>query len=181
LTVQAPVTLVWVGATDPTGQLSDLELAAWRGMLETHSALVAELDAELERDHGLPLTSYEVLMYLGDSEHGKLRMGELADHLLLSRSGITRLVDRLERQGLVERQPCEDDGRGYYAVLTDRGGDKLRIARPDHLAGVRRHFLDPLDPDDLDALFRAWERLAGQRPGGGLDEHASDRQVASDA
>ncbi|MFL5871145.1 MAG: MarR family winged helix-turn-helix transcriptional regulator, partial [Solirubrobacterales bacterium] len=99
------------------GKLSDLELAAWRGMLEAHKDLVARLDAELERDHGLPLTSYEVLMYLADSGKGKLRMGELADRLLLSRSGITRLVDRLERQGLVERQPCEDDGRGYYAVL----------------------------------------------------------------
>lgn len=169
-----------VGSTDPTGQLSDLELAAWRGMLETHSALVAELDAELERDHGLPLTSYEVLMYLGDSEHGKLRMGELAERLLLSRSGITRLVDRLERQGLVERQPCEDDGRGYYAVLTDRGRDKLGVARLDHLGGVRHHFLDPLEPSDLDALCQAWKRLAGKRQGGGLDEHASDRQVASD-
>jgi DNA-binding MarR family transcriptional regulator len=108
-------------------------------------------------------------------------MGELADHLLLSRSGITRLVDRLERQGLVERQPCEDDGRGYYAVLTGRGRDKLSVARLDHLAGVRRHFLDPLEPNDLDALCQAWKRLAGQRSGGGLDEHASDRQVASDA
>src|SRR3954454_18036455 len=127
------------------GKLSDLELAAWRGMLEAHKDLVARLDAELERDHGLPLTSYEVLMYLADSGKGKLRMGELADRLLLSRSGITRLVDRLERQGLVERQPCEDDGRGYYAVLTERGRDTLRVARPDHLSGVRRHFLDPLD------------------------------------
>ena len=85
-------------------------------MLEAHSALVAELDAELEREHGLPLTSYEVLMYLGDAPAGKLRMGELADRLLLSRSGITRLVDRLVRQGLIERERCKDDGRGYFAL-----------------------------------------------------------------
>jgi DNA-binding MarR family transcriptional regulator len=163
------------------GQLSDLELAAWRGMLEAHKDLVARLDAELERDHGLPLTSYEVLMYLTDSKAGKLRMGELADRLLLSRSGITRLVDRLERQGLVERQPCEDDGRGFYAVLTDAGREKLGRARPHHLAGVRRHFLDPLDPSELDALSRIWKRLAGQRPLEALDEPAEKRQVASDA
>ena len=163
------------------GQLSDLELAAWRGMLEAHKDLVGRLDAELERDHGLPLTSYEVLMYLADSEAGKLRMGELANHLLLSRSGITRLVDRLERQGLVERQPCEDDGRGFYAALTDAGREKLGAARPHHLAGVRRHFLDPLEPSELDSLTRIWKRLAGQRPGGGLDEQARERQVASDA
>jgi DNA-binding MarR family transcriptional regulator len=120
-------------------------------------------------------------MYLADSEAGKLRMGQLANRLLLSRSGITRLVDRLERQGLVERQPCEDDGRGFYAVLTDAGREKFGMARPHHLAGVRHHFLDPLDPSELDALSRIWKRLAGQRPLGDLDEQAEKRQVASDA
>ena len=101
-------------------------------MLETHSRLVAELDAELERDHGLPLTSYEVLMYLGDADGERLRMGELADRLLLSRSGITRLVDRLERQGLIARERCTDDGRGFFALLTDAGRElaRRRPARP---------------------------------------------------
>jgi DNA-binding MarR family transcriptional regulator len=163
------------------GQLSELELVAWKGMLETHKELVGRLDAELERDHGLPLTSYEVLIYLADSPAGKLRMGELAKHLLLSRSGITRLVDRLERQGLVERQPCEDDGRGFYAVLTERGREKLRAARPFHLAGVRKHFLQALEPRDLDALAQIWKRLAVQQPDRALDEHVAGRQVASDA
>jgi DNA-binding MarR family transcriptional regulator len=170
-----------VSGTRPHGLLSERELAAWKGMLETHNELVGRLDAELERDHGLPLTSYEVLMYLADSRAGKLRMGELAERLLLSRSGITRLVDRLERQGLVERQPCEDDGRGYYAVLTDAGREKLGVARPHHLAGVRRHFIEPLDPSELDALARVWKRLAVQRPDRDLDEHVGGRQVASDA
>jgi DNA-binding MarR family transcriptional regulator len=139
-------------------------------MLETHSALVARLDAELERDHGLPLTSYEVLMYLADSGEGKLRMGELADCLLLSRSGITRLVDRLERQGLVARQPCEDDGRGFYAVLSPKGREKLQAARPDHLNGVRRHFVSRLSASELDALSHAWERLLVQDAKPDLDE-----------
>ena len=116
--------------------LSGRELAAWRGMLATHSRMVAELDAELERDHGLPLTSYEVLMYLGDADGNKLRMGELADKLLLSRSGITRLADRLERQGLIARERCTDDGRGFNALLTDAGRELLAVARPAHLAGV---------------------------------------------
>jgi DNA-binding MarR family transcriptional regulator len=159
-----------VSATSGNGLLSAPELAAWKGMLEAHSTLVARLDAELERDHGLPLTSYEVLMYLFDSPDGKLRMGELADRLLLSRSGITRLVDRLERQGLVKREPCEDDGRGYYAVLTPKGHDKLRAARPDHLNGVRRHFLSRLSAGELDALTHAWERLLVQDEKAGLDE-----------
>ena len=139
-------------------------------MLEAHSTLVARLDAELERDHGLPLTSYEVLMYLADSGEGKLRMGELADRLLLSRSGITRLVDRLQRQGLVKREPCEDDGRGYYAVLTPNGREKLQAARPDHLNGVRRHFVSHLSASDLEALKHVWERLLVQDAKADLDE-----------
>jgi len=158
--------------TAPSNLLSVRELAAWRGLLEVHSSLVAELDAELEREHGLPLTSYEVLMYLGDEAAGKLRMGELADRLLLSRSGITRLVDRLVRQGLIERQRCEDDGRGYYARLTPLGVDALSHTRPAHLAGVRRHFLDRLDPGQIDALGAIWGRLLGENQQAGLDEAA---------
>ena len=132
----------------PSSLLSDRELAAWRGLLEAHSTLVAELDAELERAHGLPLTSYEVLMYLGDAPGGKLRMGELADRLPLSRSGITRLVDRLARQGLIERERCKDDGRGYYALLTDAGSAGCSRARgPTTSTGVRRHFIERLEPE----------------------------------
>jgi DNA-binding MarR family transcriptional regulator len=158
--------------TSPSSLLSDRELAAWRGLLEAHSTLVADLDAELESAHGLPLTSYEVLMYLGDAPGGKLRMGELADRLLLSRSGITRLVDRLARQGLLERERCEDDGRGYYALLTPLGRETLALARPAHPAGVRRRFLDRLDPAEVDTLGAIWGRLLGQRRNGDLDEAA---------
>jgi DNA-binding MarR family transcriptional regulator len=158
--------------TAPSPMLSDRELAAWRGFLEVHSTVVAELDAELVRDHGLPLSSYEVLMYLGDAPDGKLRMGELADRLLLSRSGITRLVDRLVRQGLIERERCEDDGRGYYALLTPLGGETLAAARPAHLAGVHRRFLDRLSADEIDALGAIWGRLLGENAKQGLDEAA---------
>ena len=158
---------------DPSIPAVRRELAAWRGMLETHSPLVAELDAELERDHGLPLSSYEVLMYLGDAADGKLRMGELADRLLLSRSGITRLADRLERQGLIERERCEDDGRGYFALLTPAGREKLDAARPDHLAGVRRHFLDRLDAErDRRPRRRSGGACSVQNGTRGLDEAA---------
>ena len=139
--------------------LSPTELAAWKGMLETHSVLVSRLDAELVREHDLPLTSYEVLMNLVDAELNRLRMGELAARLLLSRSGVTRLVDRLERQGFVERQPCEDDARGFWAVLTAAGRRKVEAARPTHLAGVRDHFMDDLDPAELDALGAIWEKV----------------------
>ncbi|HEX2129095.1 MAG TPA: MarR family transcriptional regulator [Solirubrobacterales bacterium] len=139
--------------------LSPDELSAWKGMLEAHSTLVARLDAELTREHDLPLTSYEVLMYLVDADRHRLRMGELADRLLLSRSGVTRLVDRLERQGLVERQPCEDDARGFYAVLTQAGQRKVEAARPTHLAGVREHFLGRLDAGERKTLSGIWPKI----------------------
>ena len=103
------------------------ELASWRGFLRVHAALARELDAELIAGHGLPLSSYEVLLTVADAPEERMRMSEIADSVLLSRSGVTRLVDRLERDGLVERIPCEDDARGQYAVLT--------AARP---RGVRR-------------------------------------------
>jgi DNA-binding MarR family transcriptional regulator len=127
-------------------------------MLRTHRDVVARLDAELERDFGLPLSSYEVLMYLSDAG-GRLRMGELAGKLLLSRSGLTRLVDRLVKQGFVLRERCEDDARGYFAVLTDAGRRKLSEARPGHLTGVREHFLKHLDGTDLAALAQAWKKV----------------------
>src|ERR671914_607644 len=89
-------------------ELTDVELAAWRGMLRVHSALVRELDAELEVAHGLPLTHYDVLIYLRAAPGRRLRMAELADSVLLSRSGVTRLVDRLEREGLIVRDACDE-------------------------------------------------------------------------
>ena len=142
-------------------RLSADEIAAWKGMLRTHRDLVVSLDSQLERDHSLPLSSYEVLMVLADSEGGRARMGELADQLLLSRSGLTRLVDRLVRQGLVERTPCEDDARGLYAAITRSGRAKLKRARPTHLDGVRRLFFSKLTDSDLAALAAAWTRLSG--------------------
>jgi DNA-binding MarR family transcriptional regulator len=140
-------------------RLSADEVAAWKGMLRAHRDLVVSLDTQLEREHSLPLSSYEVLMVLADSEGGRARMGEIADQLLLSRSGLTRLVDRLVRQGWVERTPCEDDARGLYAAITRSGREKLKKARPAHLDGVRDGFLERLSDTDLQALARAWKKL----------------------
>ena len=139
--------------------LTRRELNAWRGLLGTQSALITRLDEELEREHGLPLTSYEVLLHLNEEPGHSLRMGELAERLFLSRSGLTRLIDRLTKAGLVEREVCESDRRGYYAALTSEGERRFAEARPTHLRGVREHFLSKLEPEDLDALGRAWERV----------------------
>ena len=111
--------------------LSRGELRAWRGLLRAHACLAKRLDAELERAHRLPMTSYEVLHHLEEATGGRMRMCDLAEQAQLSRSGLTRLVDRLERDGLLERCSCDHDARGAYACLTDVG--------PRAPAGSARH------------------------------------------
>jgi DNA-binding MarR family transcriptional regulator len=139
--------------------LSAEELGAWRGLLRVHTALVKALDAELAAAHDLPLSSYEVLITLESAPGRKRRMAELADSVLLSRSGMTRLVDRLADNGLLERDLCTDDGRGCYAVLTDKGAEVLATARPTHLDGVRERFLRHFSTDELVMLAAMWERV----------------------
>ena len=128
-------------------------------MLRAHASLVRTLDAELQREHDLPLTSYEVLLYLNDAEGGRMRMSELADSVLLSRSGLTRLVDRLERDGLLKRERCESDQRGLFAEITEEGRRVFAAARQTHLDGVRRLFLDRFTPDELQTLGAYWQKL----------------------
>jgi DNA-binding MarR family transcriptional regulator len=135
------------------------ELGAWRGMLRVHAGLVKALDAELAAVHGLPLTSYEVLLYLADAPGGRLRMAELADAVLLSRSGLTRLVDRMEREGLIRREQCPNDARGWFAAITHTGLQTFRTARETHLAGVRERFLAHFSRDELRGLAELWERV----------------------
>ncbi len=140
-------------------RLSREELAAWRGFVRVQSSLFHQLDAELSAVHDLPLRSYEVLLLLEDAPQRRLRMADLSRSVLLSASGVTRLVDRLEREGLVCRERCAEDGRGYWAVLTETGDRRLQEARATHLAGVRRLFLGRLDDDDLERLAAYWELL----------------------
>jgi DNA-binding MarR family transcriptional regulator len=158
-----------LATTDSGACLSARELGAWRGLLRVHAHLVKALDSELEQAHGLQLTSYEVLLYLDQADDGRMRMCDLAACVLLSRSGLTRLIDRLEREGLVARHSCEQDARGAYARLTPAGHAKLAAVRPTHLAGVRRHFLVQFDEAELDLLASYWERVApgAAAPGGG--------------
>jgi len=150
--------------TEPIRELSTEELGAWRGLLRVHSALVKALDAELLAQHALPLTSYEVLINLQAAPGRRRRMAELADGVLLSRSGMTRLVDRLERDGLLERDACTSDGRGTFAVLTDKGEELLSQARRTHLDGVRERFLQHYSETELDQLAGLWNRVL---PGAG--------------
>jgi DNA-binding MarR family transcriptional regulator len=135
------------------------ELAAWRGMLRVQAALLREMDAELTAAHGLPLRSYEVLLHLESAPEHRERMTELCHDVVLSASGVSRLVDRLEKDGYVRRERCTYDGRGFFAVLTPDGERKLQEARATHLAGVRRLFLERLQAGDLARLSQYWEVL----------------------
>jgi DNA-binding MarR family transcriptional regulator len=154
-----------------TGALDDRELRAWRGLLRVHASLSKALDQQLDREHGLPLTSYEVLLYLAEAEGQKMRMCDLASSVILSRSGLTRLVDRLERDGLLVRESCASDARGAFAKLTPAGHEKLAAARATHLAGVRSLFLDHLTPQEQDVLGDVWARVL---PGAGAAAAAGD-------
>jgi DNA-binding MarR family transcriptional regulator len=129
------------------------------GFLRAHHSLVAELDDELRREHDLPLTSFDVLVQLDRAPDRQLRMSELADAVLLSRSGLTRLVERLEAKGLLERRECTEDARGAYAVLTDQGRARLDEARGTHIAGVRERFLARFDDRELRRLGDLWQRV----------------------
>jgi DNA-binding MarR family transcriptional regulator len=136
------------------------ELRAWRGLLRAHACLAKRLDAELEQAHGLPMTSYEVLHHLEEASDGRMRMCDLAEQAQLSRSGLTRLVDRMERDGLLERCSCAHDARGSYACLTGAGRERLQAARGTHLAVVRDQFLSHFSERELSTLADMWERIA---------------------
>lgn len=144
-----------------TQQISshDPRLAAWAAFLHAHARVVRELERELQAEQHLALTDYDVLVQLARADERRLRMSELADRLLLSRSGVTRLVDRLVAEGLVERASCDTDRRGQWAALTDAGGERLRAASPTHLRGVAEHFLDRMSPDDLASMERILRRF----------------------
>ncbi len=138
---------------------TDARLGAWRTFLQAHARVVRELERELQAEQGLALTDYDVLVQLAAVEGRRLRMSELADRLLLSRSGATRLVDRLMSAGLVERVSCDDDRRGQWAALTDAGLRRLREASPTHLRGIAEHFLDRLSADELRSLQESLDRV----------------------
>jgi len=128
-----------------TKWLDDEEMALWLGLLTTHSALMAELERDLVEAHGITAGDYGVLVNLSEAPDDRLRMCDLAARLHLSPSGLTRRLDGLVRTGLVAREPAVDDRRVILAVLTPAGRARLEAAAPDHVAGVRRAFLDHLN------------------------------------
>jgi len=131
--------------------LNEVEMQAWEAFLRASIRLMERLDAELE-GHGISLADYEILVHLSAEPSGELRMTELAARTLVSRSGLTRRLDRLVVSGLVERRSCPTDRRGVFAVLSDAGRRRLEESAPTHVEGVRRHFISRLHGQDLHTL-----------------------------
>ncbi|GHJ42022.1 MarR family winged helix-turn-helix transcriptional regulator [Streptomyces sp. TS71-3] len=144
---------------EPPRPLRTDEEAFIRALGRVIHTLPRVMDADLMREQRLPLVEYMTLMYLSEAPDRRLRMSELAGAVELSLSGMTRIVTRLEAQGLVQRVRCEQDGRGWHAVLTDAGLSRLEEAWPSHLAASRRHVLDHFEGMDLAELTRALRRI----------------------
>ena len=135
------------------------QLSAWRRLLEAHATVTELLEHELVTERGLPLSRYDVLLNLAEAPGGRLRMQELSASVLLSKSGLSRLVDRMVEAGLVRRERCQDDRRGWFAVLTDQGRSALRRAAPVHLRGIQEHFAQHLEPEEVQVLTTALARV----------------------
>ena len=135
------------------------ETQTWVALLRAHATSIRRFNAELVSEHGLTLNDYEVLLRLSRAEDRRLRRVDLAEQVLLTPSGITRLLEGLERAGLVERASCETDARVTYAQLTDEGDLKLREASGTHVAGIRSFFRDRFSEDEVRALGGLLERL----------------------
>jgi DNA-binding MarR family transcriptional regulator len=153
-----------------TRWLSEHEQVLWRGWIAASMLLPDRLSRDLQEQHGLTGTDYQILVELSESPERRMRMSTLADRTLLSRSRLSHQVDRMERAGLVTREVCTQDGRGMYAVLTDRGWDTIVAAAPDHVESVRRHLMDRLSAEEFEAFGNACLKIAS-----GLREEADDQ------
>ncbi len=155
-------------ARQPGPVAADPRLRPWLAFIQAHAAVTRELEAELQASGGLSLAAFDALVQLALAE-GRLRMSELADRVLLSRSGVSRLVDRLEADGLVAREACPSDARVMWATLTEKGRVRLAASSPTHLRGVEEHFLQAIEPADRDALVRALDAVIRRIRGDGMD------------
>jgi DNA-binding MarR family transcriptional regulator len=155
---------------------NDPRLGAWRAFIAAHALVCRRLDEDLRIEHGMSLAEYSALLQLAGSPGQRLRMSQLADGVFLSRSGVTRLIDRLEADGFVARSHCPTDGRGAEAVLTDLGLDRLRSASAAHLRGVEQYFLAQIPAADLAMIERSLRSVGNgiQRDGTPLDAACDD-------
>lgn len=151
----------------------DARIEPWRAFLQAHARITRRLDEELRAEHDLSLAEYDALLTIADAPDRRIRMRQLADRVILSKSGVTRLIDRLVLDGLVERDVCLSDARGAEAVLTPAGLDRLRRASRTHLRGIDEHFLTVLEPGDVIAVERSMLAVAERACPGGVLPYVS--------
>jgi len=156
---------------------SDPRLDVWRSFLQAHARLFRRLDDELRQEHGLSLPEYEALMHIGRAPERRVRMSQLAQQVLLSKSGVTRLIDRLVADGFVERSTCSSDARGAEAVLTVAGLNRLRAAAETHLRGIERYFVSALTAAELDTIARTMQSVSNRAGSGSAADDACDPVV----
>jgi len=143
-----------------TNWLSEEQQKIWRSWMSATALLPEQLGRDLQRDSGLTNADYEILVWLSEFPDRRIRMSDLADRTLSSRSRLSHQIDRMERAGLVSREVCENDRRGSFAVLTDKGWELLVSAAPAHVESVRRHLVDVLTPEEFEALGRACSKVS---------------------
>ena len=161
--------------------LTARELAVWRTFLRAHASLSRRLEHDLLVEHELPLASYDVLVQLTEAPQRRMRMTDLAERVLLSRSGLTRLVDRMAAEGLVERQSCPSDARGTFTVITEAGLARLRKAAPTHLRGIEEYVSRRFDAAELDVLGALLARLLPDAdPSGSIGGPGTDTTLADE-
>lgn len=142
--------------------LSDGEQRAWRAWIASSQLLLDRLSRDIQEQHGLTMADYEILVRLSESADHRVRMSELADQTLASRSRLSHQIDRMEKRGFVSREQCADDKRGQFAVLTESGWQTLVAAAPDHVESVRTHLVDVLTPAEFAELGAACEKILGE-------------------
>lgn len=152
-------------------------MGAWVAFLEVHARVVRALEQEMQEEQGLSLVWYDVLIQL-EIHGGRLRMCDLAESVLLSRSNITRMVDRMVYAGLVAREQCPEDRRGLYAVLTEKGRSVLQSAHPGHRQGIYQHFLQYLDQDDVKTVYKALSKVLEAETGRPVEVSAIEEVFA---
>lgn len=142
-----------------TRWLTEDEQRSWRAWLSASVLLTDRLSRDLQEQHGLTIADYEILVRLSEIPDRRMRMSELADATLSSRSRLSHQIDRMHKAGLVDRQECVQDRRGFFAVLTDAGYDRLVAAAPKHVESVRRRIVDVLTPEEFAELGRINQKL----------------------
>lgn len=150
----------------PASWLTEDEQRAWRSWIAATLLLQDQLGRDMQNQHGLSFADYEILVQLSEHPERRLRMSDLAERTLSSRSRLSHQISRMEAAGLVTREQCSDDRRGTFAALTDRGWDTIVTAAPDHVASVRRHLINPLGPEKFAELGRMCRDILEHLPTG---------------